>query len=270
MPLLGKPTYLAVLLLALAYFPSVSQADQSVRLDVGFSPDVLGASTTISVGFNVTTPNGSVPAPVTNFDLRLPKGMGLGSTTLGEAVCEPAVLELLGPTGCPANSVMGRGTALVEVQAGPEIISEPLEIGILMGPAIKHHTSMLLDAVGNSPLSAELVFHGQLLPDAGPFGAYIDTAIPITPTVPGAPDAAVVHMQATLGPRHLTYYHHVRGKLVGYQPVGMGVPEACPKGGFPFGATFTFGDGTTASAEAAVPCPRRRFIANHRQRKGTM
>jgi hypothetical protein len=33
------------------------------------------------------------------------------------------------------------------------------------------------------------------------------------------------------------------------------VPRRCPAGGFPFAASFTFADHSTASATTAVACP---------------
>jgi hypothetical protein len=244
--------------------PANTWASQTVKLKVGFSPDRLGASTTIMVGFDIGTPNGQVPSPLTDFDLSLPLGVGLGSTTLGEVICNPKALEAGGPTSCSPNSLMGSGSALVEVPIGPEIVQEPVNISIFMGPPQDNHTSMLIYADGRSPISAQLVFPGVLLPHLGPFGAHLDTAIPLTPSVPGAPDAAVVHMESSLGPSHLIYYRRVRDKTVDYRPIGMAVPKSCPRGGFPFAATFTFQDGTFARALAAVPCPASRVTSYSR------
>jgi hypothetical protein len=64
-------------------------------------------------------------------------------------------------------------------------------------------------------------------------------------------------MHLTLGGK-LTYYENVRCRRVAYDPAGVGLPSRCPRGGFPFVATFAFLDGGHSSAGTAVPCPRRR------------
>jgi hypothetical protein len=231
---------------------SHAEASQTVKLRVGFTPNHLGKSTTILVGFSIGTTSGRLPSPLTNFDLSLPRGMGFGTTTLGEQVCHPRQLEERGPPGCPPNSVMGRGEALVEV---PPVVKEEVSIEIFMGPATDHHTSLLFYADGKSPISAQLIFPGVLLANSGPFGAHLNTAIPVVPSVPEGPDVAVVRMQSGLGPRNLTYYRYLHGRRISYHPIGLAVPEKCPRGGFPFSAEFTFQDGTSASSSNTVPCP---------------
>jgi len=244
---------LAVISVICGCVPACAQASQTVKLNVGFSPNEVGTSTTIIFGFQIGTTSGKVPSPVTDVNLRLPVGVGLGN--LGLATCNPTALEWRGPSGCSPNALMGLGTALVEVQIGPEVIHEPVRILTFLGPPQNGHTALLFYAEGWSPVAATLVFSGVLRPDSGQFGASLNAAIPLTSSVPGAPDAAVVHVQASLGPKYLTYYRHVHGRMVGYRPEGMTIPTTCPRGGFPFAARFTFQDGTTALATSAVPCP---------------
>jgi hypothetical protein len=64
-------------------------------------------------------------------------------------------------------------------------------------------------------------------------------------------------MHLTLGGR-LTYYERVHGRNIAYHPAGIGLPRSCPRGGFPFAATFRFLDGRHAGAQTRVPCPRHR------------
>ncbi|HEV3071794.1 MAG TPA: hypothetical protein VGY76_10275 [Solirubrobacteraceae bacterium] len=251
-------TTLCVLLPALCVTltaPSPTTAGQLVSLKVGFSPDRLSASTTINVGFDVKTPTGQPPSPLVGISMNMPKGVNLSTTSLGLAVCHPAPLEADGPEGCSPNAVMGHGTALVEVPIGPEIIHEWANVTILMGPAIDHHTTLIYYADGRTPVSAQVVFNGLLLPGSGPFGGLLNTTIPLVPSLPGAPDAAVVYVRTTFGPAGLRYYKHQHGRTVAYKPEGIEVPSTCPAGGFPFAATFSFQDGSNASANAAVPCP---------------
>ena len=51
------------------------------------------------------------------------------------------------------------------------------------------------------------------------------------------------------------YYTHAHGTTVAFHPQGVSVPLRCPRGGFPFSASFTFLDGTSAEAKSTVPCP---------------
>jgi hypothetical protein len=235
--------------------PATTTGQQLVRLKVGFYPDRLGASTTIHVSFRVATSFGLPPSPLVGLRMSMPKGVNLSTTKLGIAVCRPISLEAAGAEGCSPNSVMGRGKALVEVPIGPEILHEWANITILMGPAIEHHTTLIYYADGSTPVSAQVVFTGLLLPDSGPFGGLLNMTIPLIPSLPGAPDAAVVYVRTTFGPAGLRYYKRERDKMIVYKPEGVDVPSTCPPGGFPFAAIFSFADGSDVSTTATVPCP---------------
>jgi hypothetical protein len=103
-----------------------------------------------------------------------------------------------------------------------------------------------------------LVFTGEVLPAYGVFSSQLATAVPLIASVPGGPDVSILSVQSTIGPSQLTYYRHSHGRLVPFHPVGVSVPERCPRGGFPFAARFVFQDGSSASASTTVPCPPRR------------
>lgn len=150
---------------------------------------------------------------------------------------------------------MGLGSATVGVPIGPGTVQEQVKLTVLMAPAVNGHTAMSFYAVGGTPVIAQLVFPGLLLPDSGPFGASLDTTIPLIPGLPGAQGVAMIAMQVSIGSKGLTYYRRVHGKSVAYVPKGFAVPLHCPAGGFPFGASFTFANGTTESASSTAPCP---------------
>lgn len=259
-----RGAFVAVVMLWLVVVGSVVAAPK-IKLKVGFSPDKPGASTTVSIGFTIQTQGGIVPPALTEVEFKLPAGMGLGTTDLGERVCTTRILELKGVSGCPANSYMGLGEALVEVPFGPEIISEHVNLAILMAPAREEHTTVLFLAYGLTPVSAEIIFHGELLNADGRYGGELHALIPLTPTLPGAPDAAVVRMTTTLGPKGVTYYKTKKGRRVPYRPSGMVIPRVCPHGGYPFAVTFTFVDGSTASTTTSVPC--KTGVARGRRKK---
>jgi len=241
-------------------------ASEQATLRASFSPDRLEASTTIGFGFHVQTTSGQAPPPLTNVVLHMPAGLNYTLTTLGLATCQPSVLQANGVAGCPPNSRLGSGSALVEVPFGTGSGHEIPEIQAVSGPPAKNgDMSVLFYANGQTPVFAQLVFAGEVLPDGSPFGTKLSTSVPLIPSVPGGPGVSIVEVNATIGPSGLTYYKHSHGRLVAFHPLGIGVPEHCPRGGFPFSASFTFQDGSQASAATTVPCPPP--LPRHHKRK---
>src|SRR6185437_12109154 len=98
---------------------------------------------------------------------------------------------------------------------------------------------ILFYANGLYPISAQLAFTGEVLPDTGRYGSQLATTVPLVASVPFGPDVSIVSVTTTIGPSHLTYYRHVHGRRVPFRPRGVAVPEHCPHGGFPFAATFS-------------------------------
>lgn len=231
---------------------------EQATLHASFSPDRLGAPTTITFGFHLSTAESAAPPPLTRLDLSMPTGLNYTTTTLGLAVCEPAALVADGLAGCPANSRLGYGSALVEVPFGTGSGHEIPEIQAVAGPSPNGNLVVLFYANGLYPVDAQLAFSGEVLPDRGRFGSQLATTVPLVTSVPGGPDVSIVSVTSTIGPSHLTYYKHVHGRLVPFRPRGLSVPERCPHGGFPFAAQFTFLDGSATTAQTTVPCPSSR------------
>jgi hypothetical protein len=151
---------------------------------------------------------------------------------------------------------MGQGGALAEIPIGPDIVHETAEVAIFRAPDQDGQLALLFYASGAGPISAQIVFPGQLFP--APNHGRLHIEVPPAPTLPGAPNIAIARLHATLGPRGLTYYEHLHGKLISYHPNGILLPDHCPHGGFPFAASLTFEDGSHASTSTYVPClPRR-------------
>lgn len=256
----GRLAIITLACVGLAGVPTTSAAARTspaVTLRVAFAPDRPGASTTMTFGFVIRMPTGGIPPALTQLHLQLPEGMGLGTTDLGEALCTPTTLRNYGPQHCPANSFMGLGKALVVDRLADQNVYEKVQIAILMAQAVEEHTTMLFEVEGLSPVYSETLFQGLLLPDSKPYGARLVAQIPIVTVVPEAPPVAILRMRSTLGPSKLTYYRRVSGRRVPYKPEGMAVPAICPRGGYPFEGTFTFVEGSTATARTRVPCPSR-------------
>jgi hypothetical protein len=249
-----------------ACLPAPALATQSARLDATLTPERLGQGTTVGFGFQIAAPADQVPPPLTEVEVRYPGNLGIALSGIGLADCSPATLATYGPEGCPADSHMGVGSALVEISIGPEIVHETAAVAIVRGPEQNGRLALLVYATGKTPINAEIVFPGLLLPAPAPFGGQVHIDVPLVPSLPGAPDVAVVRLRATLGPLHLTYYERLDGTTVAYHPKGILLPRSCPRGGFPFEAAFTFQDGSHAHARTVVPCPAHGGPARIRSR----
>jgi len=246
---LPRVRVLAVALALCACLPAAARAAQTARINATFTPERLGAATTVSFTFQIAA-GGGAPAALTGVELAYPRNLGFATSGLGLAACSPTVLEALGPAGCPANSQMGYGSALVEIQFGPVLVHETVRLALFAGPSPDGYLHLLVCATGEFPVVAEVVMSGILLP------GHLSIVVPPIPSLPEAPYVALVEMHLTLG-GHLTYYETVHGRSVAYHPAGVGLPGRCPHGGFPFAATFAFLDGSHTRARTSVPCPRR-------------
>jgi hypothetical protein len=229
-----------------------------VTLKASFTPDRYGASTTIHFGFTISSSEGGLPSPLTHMDLRMPPGMNYITSSLGIAECRPQLLVEKGLSGCPANSRLGVGSAFVEVPFGANAGHEIPEIQALMGPPHDGNTVVLFYANGLAPVYAQIVFQGELVTGGSGFGEDLAAPIPLIPSVTNGPPVSIINVKSTIGPAGLTYYKRVHGRLVGYKPQGVSVPEHCPRGGYAFAADFGFLDGSATTAVTHVPCPPSR------------
>ncbi len=236
-------------------------------MTASLTPTRLGAATTIGLGLRVDGAPGTVPPPLRSVELRYPENLGIALSGLGLEMCTASVLETQGPLGCPPNSVMGRGTALGEIPFGPEIIRERATVTVVRAEDESGHIALLFDAQGISPVIANIVLPGELLPAARPFGGEINLKVPLVPSLPEAPDVAVVALEATIGPQGLTYYEQAHGATVPYVPKGILLPTRCPHGGFPFAATLAFEGGGRSDAKTRVRCPAKHQHTARRRRR---
>jgi hypothetical protein len=233
-----------------------TSAVPAVSLTASFAPERLGKPTTIAFGFQVATPTGAALSPLVDVGLLYPENLGVATSGLGLQTCTQTTLEAHGPQGCPINSHMGYGAATAEVPFGPGILHESASLTLLAGPVENGHLGLLFYAEGVFPIAAQLVFPGLILPAPLPYGGDLNTNLPLVPSVPEAPDVAIVSLHTTIGPNHITYYEHRHGRYISFRPKGIVLPRTCPPGGFPFTAELHFLDNTTADAHTTVPCPR--------------
>jgi hypothetical protein len=241
-----------------ACLPSGAQAAPLVRFGATLTPERLGHDTTIGFGAEISAPAGGVPSPSTGIEVRYPTNLSIALTGLGLQTCTALRLEVIGAGGCPPDSRMGFGKALAEIQYGPEIVSESADVEVVRAPSENRQAALLFYADAHSPMSAQIVVPGELTAAAPLYGGALRISVPLVPTFPRAPDVAIVHLSATIGPQHLIYFEQLNGRTVAYKPRGIVLPKRCPRAGFQFAADFTFQDGSHASAHTAVPCPRSR------------
>jgi hypothetical protein len=219
-------------------------------MSAAFTPERLGAPTSVSFAFHVTG-GGSAPAPLSSVELSYPRDLGLATSGLGVMACTPARLEALGPAACPANSRMGAGSAVVGIAFGAELVSETVRLTLLAGPSPDGFLHLLVYASGKFPVEAAVLLTAVLR------AGHLSLTVPPIPSLPAAPYVSLQDMHLTLG-GHLTYYETVKRHRVAYHPAGVGLPRTCPRGGFPFAATFVFIDGGRARARDSVACPKAR------------
>jgi hypothetical protein len=247
---MSRARLLAATLTVCAFVSGSAEAQPSVKMTAALTPERLGAATTVSASFQLAWSE-RFPPVLTGVQVAYPRNLGFATSGLGVAACDPALLEENGPEACPANSQMGSGSALVEVPIGGFLYREAVQLMMFAGPSPNGYLQLLVSGVGVSPVAALVVLSGELLPGR------LSITIPPIPTLPEGRYVALVDMHLTLGGR-LTYYERVRGRNVAYHPAGVGLPRTCPRGGFPFAATFAFFGGQHASARTRVACPHKR------------
>lgn len=233
--------------------PALAAPGPSARLHVKLVPDLPGARTTVELSLSIAGTSGQPPPVLRSLILRLPAGMGVATTTLGEDNCAPAGLLASGLSGCPVNALLGFGTATAVVPIGSGSVVERAELHPLMGPPHENQVEVLFYVQANAPVFAQLVLPATLVEDSPPFGERLFTSVPLVEIWPEGPDLALRAIETTIGPLHLLYQRRVGTKVVSFRPRGIRIPRLCPRGGYPFVALLDFLSGS-ASASYRVPC----------------
>ena len=243
--------------LAPAGLPAPAAAAPAVTLQARLQPEILGASTTVSVGFQIGASAELEPPPLSSFAVRLPAGMGFAGATLGRATCSEQTLLAEGAGACPRESVMGFGSAQVQAPFGSQAVRETGRVSIFMSQPVDRRTTMLFYFDGRAPVIAPLVLQTEILTPESTSDSVLSTEIPPIPTAPGSASVSILSLRADIGPSHVWYLKRVHGRTVAYHPKGLNVPETCPRGGFVFTGEFRFQDGSSATSRSIVPCPPR-------------
>lgn len=249
---------LSALAVLCACLPASAEATATVSLRAALTPQRHTRSVTVGIDFSFAAAAPS--SPVTALTISYPDGLDIELGELGLDTCSIARIEAVGPRGCPANSIMGYGRALAEVQVGPEVLHETAQVTLARARQHDGRFTVLLDAEGTEPLIARVLMIGELLPAQPPFGGALRFSVPTVASVPGGPDIALVRLDLVLGPPNLVYHERLHGKTIAYHPKGITLLGACPRAGRPFSATARFLDGRSASADTTVRCRAARAL----------
>jgi hypothetical protein len=222
----------------------MSGSQVSATIAALFHPDRLGAMGALTVTIDLAGGSLGDPPPLRRSVLRLPAGLGVEIPHLRS--CEPERLRLLGARGCPAQSRLGVGRALVQAPLGSQSLGESVSLWVFLGPLRNLQPTFEILAQGYTPFDERQVFGGTVLPDNLPYGEDLVLSIPAIPTLPLEPDAQVVSMSLTIGSSRRS----ARESNTTIEPT------RCPPGGFPFAAELTYADASTQDASTATPCPR--------------
>jgi len=220
-----------------------AQALTTAAITPSLSPDRLGAKAALTFTISYAGGQFGVPSPVRRSVLRFPTGLSLDIPHLSS--CAAAHLRARGASGCPAQSALGSGHALVEAHAGSQTITEDVAMRAFLGPPQNLRPTMEILVRGYTPLDERMVLTGTVLPDRAPYGEELVMSIPPIPTLPLEPDASIVSFTLTIGA--------ARPRTDGANT--LLTPPSCPVGGFPFAAEFTYADGSRGTALAEAPCP---------------
>lgn len=228
--------------LAMCSAPAASAAQTSVTITPSLSPDRLQAKGALTLSIHYAGGELGVPSPVRRALLKLPSGLGLDIPILRS--CSAARLRARGASGCPPQSKIGGGHALVEARAGSQLITEHVTLWIFLGPLQNFQPTFEVLGQGDTPLQKRIVLSGTVVPDHAPYGEDLVMNIPRIPTLRLEPDASIAELTLTVG---------TRARRPGANTVV--VPGSCPLSGFPFEAEFTYADGSSGGASATALCP---------------
>jgi hypothetical protein len=256
LPAMALSLISAAFVLSASAVPAV--ATPQATLKAKFRPEKLGASTAVSISFHLHSDPGEAAPTISNFALRLPRGMGFGASELGLATCSESSLLSSGVRGCPRESLMGTGSALVEVPFSTQIVRERARVFIFMARPVAEQTTTLFYFDGRRPVIAPLVLQSQIVTPEGSFNSILNTPVQAIPSAPDGPEGRMVALRSTIGPSTLRYFRRVNHRRVAYRPEGLSLPNRCPRGGFRFAASFRFRDGSQTHAYTSIPCPQQR------------
>jgi hypothetical protein len=226
------------------------------KITASFSPNGGGKPTHIIFDVVTSSTTGGVPAPGTRALVHLPLGMKVN--TKGFARCNGNLTTPPDASKCAANTQVGSGSSTLAAQLGTQSINEPATVTAYVGAKQHGHDTLLLYAVGTTPISAAVTLVGELIPGAhsagvhsaaASYGYKLDVAIPPIHTVPGAPDASITDFKVDIGKTA-----KVKGKKTGF----LTAPKKSQcKGALHWGYDGSYSGAPDYSTTATSPCPSK-------------
>ena len=243
---LGAAT-VAMLLLVAATGASGARAAASGELKVGATlldqPKGQPWAVNLVLGANLfdgADPTSQVSEITKDITFQFPKATVNGSAFKTCAAKDTDFIRE-GTRACPAASVIGTGTAVVDAVGLPF----NAKLTIYNGTGTNAARKILLYAQVTDPgVEVNLPLSGTLRRTSGPYGFKLDLPVPDIQVLSGE-FAAIKSFNVTVGRRT-----RVGGRKVSY----IDAPTSCPSGGWPFSMAVTFKDGTTASDRRAISC----------------
>jgi hypothetical protein len=241
--------------LALTLMAAAAQAEETVKITkAGFSPDALGVPTNVFGAATIGSTNLPVPSPITHINVMGPAGMTLDLT--GTGTCTAAILENVGPPGCPANSKAGFGGGEGAYEIAHEVINESFTVDFFLGNNKRGHEELLIYLDGATPVSIQLVFTAPIIKEPKPYGLGFSLNVPLIKVLPEASDASAISAFFTAGAKNVAYYKKVHGKRTLFHVKGIITPKSCPLGYWPGASEISFQDGSTVKSTAKLPCQK--------------
>jgi hypothetical protein len=201
-------------------------------------------------------------APLTEFRLLTPAGVSLIDSRLGASTCRRPQSEIERVTSpvnhhrCPANSLMGTGTATAGLLLNEEqTLFGAARIELHSGGTVDGKPGLIVTADTYNPARLQLTYAGYLYVPPEPFGTGMAIMVHAIPRPPFGAPVALSTIALTVGDPSITYHRTVGGRVESYHPGGIPLPASCPAGGFRFRAILRFADGTRRSVDSYTPCP---------------
>jgi hypothetical protein len=233
---------------------AAAQAEETVTItSAGFSPDRLGVPTNVFGSATIGSTNLPVPSPITHINVFGPAGLSLNLE--GTGTCTAAILENIGPEGCPTDSKAGFGGGEGAYEIAKEIVHEKFTTDFFIGDNKPGHVEALIYLDGASPVSIQLVFTAPVIQFPKPYGLGFSLNVPLIKVLPEASDASAISAFFTAGSTNVAYFKQVHGKRKLVHVKGLVTPKTCPRGGWPGGTEISFEDGSTVTAKTTIPCP---------------
>ena len=244
---LGALTAIGALVAAVGVAAAQGGATQS-KITASFSPNTGGKPAHINFDVMTFSTTGGVPQPGTHAVVHLPKGLKYSAN--GFTRCN---IDLSNPNAgnCPAKSKVGSGSSVVAALVGAAAVNENATVTAYAGPKKNGHDTLLLYAVGTTPISTQITLVGELIPgDKSPYSYKLDVPIPAIPTVPGGPNASITDFKTNIGAN--AKFH---GKKVSL--VTAPKKSACVGGKENWLYDGTYQDGSVYSSMTTSACPKK-------------